>query len=204
MINDDLSAFVSAGRRLGRGGALKFNTVFWTEFLDDSAFFTSGHNNFDDGAVDSILTAVGLDNATSIFRQQTDPDGNPLGSRPKFLLVPVPLEGAAMTLMSSELLNFVTTTAAVNGQANIWRGRYTVVSSDYLAGSSDILKAWYLLADPNDLPVIEACFLNGVEMPTVETADMDFDRLGIALRGFHDFGVTKQEYRAGVKLKGQA
>ncbi len=205
LINDDAGALDSAGKRLGRGGALKFNAVFWACWLDDTAFFPTNASlsNYDSGS-DSLLTAVGLDNMTSIFEMQTDPDGNPMGLSPAILLVPVPLHGSALTLMQSEMLNLVSTTSAVNGQANIWRGRYTVVKSQYLAGSSAILKCWYLLANPNDLPAIESCFLNGVEMPTVESADMDFDRLGITLRGFHDFGVRKQEYRAAVKSKGDS
>jgi hypothetical protein len=44
-------------------------------------------------------------------------------------------------------------------------------------------KAWYLLADPNDLPVIEMAFLNGKEAPTIETADADFNMLGIGCVG---------------------
>jgi len=204
LINDDAGALNSAGRRLGRGGALKFNLVFWTEWLDDSAFFPTDASlaNYDSGS-DSLLDVTGLNNITSIFRAQTDPDGNPLGVRPRILLVPVPLEGAALTLMNSEKTNLVSTSVSI-GDANIWRNRYRVVSSDYIAGSAAILKTWYLLADPNDLPAIEACFLNGVEMPIVESADMDFDRLGISLRGYHDFGVRKQEYRAGVKSKGDS
>jgi hypothetical protein len=63
---------------------------------------------------------------------------------------------------------------------------------------------WYLLADPQDLPAIEIVFLNGNEQPTVETADADFNTLGIRMRGFHDFGVAKQEYRGGVAMKGEA
>jgi hypothetical protein len=52
--------------------------------------------------------------------------------------------------------------------------------------------------------VIEIVFLNGNEQPTVETADADFNTLGIDMRGFHDFGVSKQEYRSGVAMKGEA
>jgi hypothetical protein len=55
-----------------------------------------------------------------------------------------------------------------------------------------------------DLAAIEVAFLKGVEVPTVETADADFNTLGIQMRGYHDFGVTKQDYRAGVKSKGAA
>ena len=65
-------------------------------------------------------------------------------------------------------------------------------------------KAWYLLADANDLPVIEVCFLNGQEAPTIETAEADFHVLGIQLRGHSDFGISLQDPKGGVKAKGEA
>jgi hypothetical protein len=77
--------------------------------------------------------------------------------------------------------------------------------STYLSNSSYTgysTTAWYLLADPMDLPVIEIGFLNGRDMPVIDSTDADFDTLGIQMRGYHDFGVAKQEYRAGVRSKG--
>ena len=65
-------------------------------------------------------------------------------------------------------------------------------------------KAWYLLSDPNDLPVIEVALLNGQESPTIETAEADFNTLGVKMRGYHDFGVALQDPRGGVKAKGEA
>jgi len=47
-------------------------------------------------------------------------------------------------------------------------------------------------------------FLNGQMAPTVESADADFDQLGVQFKGFHDFGVDQAEYLAGVKSKGAA
>ena len=64
--------------------------------------------------------------------------------------------------------------------------------------------AYYLLADPMDTAVIESCFLNGQQSPTIETADADFNQLGIQMRGYFDFGVTKQDYRGGVLMTGAA
>lgn len=208
LINDDLGAFTGANRRLGRGGALKINDVFWTEWLDDSTFFPTDKSlsNYDDGATDSVLSLAGLENADLIFRQQTDPDGKPLGVMPAILLVPVTLRVTALNLMASTLTAAAQSTATV-GLTNVWQNMFRVVSSTYLSNSSYTgysTTAWYLLADPNDLPAIEVCFLNGQEMPTVETAEADFDTLGIAIRGYHDFGARKQEYRAAVKLKGAA
>lgn len=115
IINDDLNAFESIMRKLGRGGALKLNDVFWAEFLADhgsAPYFHSSSNN----------AVIGS------------------GSAP-----------------------------------------------------------WYLLASPADLPFIQVVFLNGRQQPTVERADADFKQLGIQFRGYHDFGVNKQEARAAVK-----
>jgi hypothetical protein len=91
--------------------------------------------------------------------------------------------------------------------ANPHAGKFRVEVSRYLSntqytGFSD--KAWYLLADPIDLPVIETAFLNGQESPTIETAEADFNVLGVQMRGFHDFGVGLQEPRGGIKAKGEA
>jgi hypothetical protein len=201
-INDDLGAFATVGRRLGRGGRLKINDVFWTEFLDNSTFFTSGRGNYDDGT-DTAFSNDGLTAADVIWRAMTDPDGKPMGHMAKILLVPPGHRIAAQRLMSSQ--SFAVADEA--GTDNPWAGMFRVESSVYLSNSSYTgysALAWYMLCDPNDIPVIEIAYLNGQEMPTIETADMDFDRLGVAMRGFHDFGVNLQEYRGGLKLKGEA
>lgn len=210
LINDDLGALSGAGRRLGRGAAIKLNKVFWGEFLDNSAFFTAGRNNAFTGG-GTALSITSLTAADEDFRIQTDPDGNPLGLMPKILLVPTALRITAVNLVNSELTapdstgTANTTVGTMFPTRNPFQGAYTVVSSPYMQDSALTgysAAAWYLLADPADLPVIETCFLNGQESPTVETADADFGTLGIALRGYHDFGCNLQEYRAGVRYAG--
>jgi hypothetical protein len=52
--------------------------------------------------------------------------------------------------------------------------------------------------------LIEVAFLNGQEAPTIETADADFNVLGVQMRGYHDFGVALQDPRAAIKCKGEA
>lgn len=202
LINDDLGALASAGRRLGRGGALKFNDVFWTEFMADAAtFYTVARGNYDDGAGDTLMDDTGLGNANNLFMALNDPDGKPTGTVPKFVLVPPQLYPAAWRLIVAKPNGDTSATVSP------WSGMFNLEQSRYLANSSFTgysTKAWYMLADPNDLPVIESCFLYGQQMPTVETSDLEFERLGIAMRGYHDFGVKKQEYRAAVKMKGEA
>ena len=57
--------------------------------------------------------------------------------------------------------------------ANPHAGKFRPVRSSYLSntkytGASSL--AWYVLADPADMPVIEVAFLNGQQQPTVESA----------------------------------
>jgi hypothetical protein len=52
--------------------------------------------------------------------------------------------------------------------------------------------------------LIEVAFLNGQEAPTIETAEADFNVLGVQMRGYHDFGASLQDTRAAIKSKGEA
>ncbi len=213
--NDDLGALTGTGRRLGRGGALKLNAVFWTAWLDDSTFFPTnkGNNNYDDGATDSVLTLAGLTNIDAIFRAQTNPQApgdtgtTPLGSIPKILLVPTALRTTGWNLMNSQYyLSTGVNAAPTQGSENPWRGQFKLVDSTYLgsANTNGSDTAWYLLSDPNDISGIEVVFLDGMEMPMIEVGDPDFDTLGLQMRGRYYFGSAKQEYRCGVKAKGAA
>jgi hypothetical protein len=195
IVNDDVSALTSAPRRLGRGGMLKLNDIFWTTFLNNGAFFTVPRNNTLAG---TALGLAGLATAEVTFMSQTDPDGKPLGVQPAILLVPTALRATALTLMTSEKVKGATD----EPDANIWRDRFIVESSEYMHNTAYTgwsAAAWYLLANPNEMPVIEIAALNGNVMPVVETADADFNVLGIQMRGYSDVGVAQQEYRGGVR-----
>jgi len=191
LINDDLSALTAVPQRIGRGGALKLNDVFWTEFQDDASFFTTARGNKKTSA--GALTLANLKAIATMFRKLKDPDGNPVAVEPRILLVPVDQELAAAEIMGSALIQ----SGATSGQPdrNVLAGRYQVVGSTYLSNTDD----YYLLASPADLATMEVAFLNGVQSPVVETAEADFNVLGIQMRGYFDFGVAKAEYLGGVK-----
>ena len=191
LINDDLGALTAVPQRIGRGGALKLNDVFWASFQDDSSFFTTGRGNKKTTA--GALSLSNLKAIATLFRKLRDPDGNPVAVEPRVLLVPSDIELAAAEIMGSSLVISGNTTAAPN--VNVLAGRYQVVSTSYLSSAED----YYLLASPADMPVMEVAFLNGVQSPIVETAEADFNTLGVQMRGYFDFGVAKAEYLAGVK-----
>ncbi len=153
-----------------------------------------------------MLSIDGLTQAEVALLEQTDADGKPIGIMPAIILVPTALSAIGTMLYKS--LEIRDTTASIKYPvANPHQGKFGTEVSRYLANSNytgSSVKAWYLLADPNDLPVIEVAFLNGQESPTIETAEADFNVLGIQMRGYHDFGVALQDPKGGVKSKGEA
>ena len=197
IINDDLGAITTVPRKLGRGSGLKINDVFWTIFLNNAAFFAAGNKNYLSGAA----TALGIDAlsvAEQTFSDQVDSDGKPIGVLPAVMLVPTALSAMGTQLFKS--LEIRDTTASTKTPiANPHQGKFRVEVSRYLGNAKytgNSQKAWYLLSDPNDLPVIEVAFLNGNESPTIDSAEADFNILGIQMRGYHDFGVALQDPRA--------
>jgi hypothetical protein len=201
IINDDLGALTAVPRRLGRGGALKLADLFWTVYLGaEAAGHISGPKlNFNELAAD--MTIAGLTASEALFMSQTDPDGKPLMLMPKILVVPTALHAKALALMTSEKIKG----DADEPDGNIWRGRFRVETSPYMHNSAYTgfsASEWYMQADPADMPFIEIAALNGRVEPAVETADADFNTLGVQMRGYSDVGVAIQEYRAIVKNDG--
>ena len=213
IINNDLDGFDDLRNRLGRGSSKKVNKVSWGCFIDNSTFFTTLRTNYTSGATTNLGTdGVGLGLAVLAFRKMTSPtkDGSKKvgaegagGGRPKILLVPPELESNAEKLYVSSNLN--TGTAA--GEENIYRNKYKPTVAWQLSDSAytgNSTTAYYLLKDPKSMPTVVVSFLNGQEMPTVESAQADFNTLGIQMRGYHDFGADKAEYLGGLKVKGAA
>jgi hypothetical protein len=205
IINDDLGAITTVPRKLGRGSGLKINDVFWTTFMNNSAFFTVGNKNFLAGT-DTVLSIDGLTKAEVAYYDMVDSDGKPIGTMPAILVVPTALSAIGSQLYKSTEMRDNTPNARVP-ITNPHTGKFRVEVSRYLSNSNYVgnsSKAWYLLSDPNDLPLIEVAFLNGQEAPTIETAEADFNVLGVQMRGYHDFGASLQDTRAAIKSKGEA
>jgi hypothetical protein len=172
--------------------------------MNNASFFTAGNKNYLTG-VDTALSIDGLTKSEVAFMDLTDTDGKPIGIMPSIMLVPTALSAIGSQLFKSLELRDTTATTKFP-VANPHQGKFRVEVSRYLANTSytgNSAKAWYLFAEPTDLPVIEVAFLNGQEAPTIETADADFNVLGIQMRGYHDFGVALQDPRGAIKSKGE-
>ena len=207
IINDDLGAFMSIPAMIGRGAAQSINKAVYTLLLGNTgSHFSSGNANYVTGAA-TALGFTSLGTAIQTFRDQTQSDGTPLGIEPAVLLVPTALEGMAARLFRSELLlEGGGSSSSKVPNANIYQGKFEPAVSAYLSNSTYTgysALAWYLFADPRVLPSIEVAFLDGIDRPTVERSDADFNTLGIEFRGYQDFGVAFQDPKGAVKMKGE-
>lgn len=208
IINDDLSAFDDLRNRIGRGGAMKLNDLFWETFLGNLAtIFTSTRTNYISGPTTNLGTdGVGLGLGQKAWRQRVSPSGDGskrLSGTAKFLLVPPELETVADALYGARNI------AAVKvSDVNTFANKYTPIVANQLSDSSITgysTTAWYLLGDKGMGSPVVVSFLNGQETPTVESADADFNTLGIQFRGYHDFGCDLGDgYLNALMSKGAA
>jgi len=208
IINDDLGAITTIPKKLGRGAGIAMNKVFWTEFLGQlGTTFTAARSNYFDGS-STNLSISSLTTAEQMFMDLTDADGQPIGHSPEMLLVSTSLSATAAQLFNSlELRN--TTSSTEYPVNNPHAGKFRPVVSRYIGNSSFTgytTTGWGILANPQEVPLIEMCFLNGQQSPTIEQAGIDanFSTLGIQMRAFLDFGCNIQDYRGGVWSKGAA
>jgi hypothetical protein len=209
--DDDLGAFDDIRTRLGKGSLRKLKRIIWTAFLSNhTTFWTTARTNYIEGATTNLGTdGVGLAAAVLAYRQRKSPliTGQPetsrvtLGGRPTKLVVPPELETIADQLYTARNTNAVKA-ADVNTHANKYRPIVVNELSDSSYGGGYSSTAFYVFGD-DEKPVVTS-FLNGKQTPTVESADADFDTLGVEFRGYHDFGSSQSEYMAGVKSKGAA
>ncbi|MBQ3332872.1 MAG: Mu-like prophage major head subunit gpT family protein [Thermoguttaceae bacterium] len=210
IINDDLGALNDIPTQIGVGAGEAIADAIWSLVLanptqaDGQAFYSAAHNNYLTGA-SNALSIDGLTAGVTQFMKQTKPNGRPLAVAPRYLLVPPELAVKANTLMNAQVVNETTSTGKMSPNINPHAGRCEVVVSEYLSNSSYTgysATGWYLFADPARIPSFEIAFLNGIDRPTIERADADFDTLGVQFRGYIDFGVKEQDWRGSVFVTG--
>jgi hypothetical protein len=194
IINDDLGALTELPTRLGYAAARTFNTSFW------AAFTAAIGANFEQGGTKKnettgALTLTTLAAAEKLFLEQTDADGNPIGGELTTLLTGTTAYTPAREIFVSTKVTNGSTTKGPDG--NIYVNRFAPAYSRYIAAAP-----WYLVANPMAMPLMQVAFLNGRQEPFVETADADFNTLGVQMRCYYDYGASFCEYRAAVRSTG--
>lgn len=206
LVNDDLSMFATVPGSLGRLGALAIERAVYVLLLANTGnFFAAGNKNLLTG-VDSALSLLGIGKAVAAFQEQTDLNGDPTLLAPAVLLHPSPLNAAARELMNSGTIVATSTVEGMVPEGNPWKGLADPVSSPFLGTTLGLTggsnTAWYLLVAPGDFAIIDVAFLEGRESPIVEANEVDFAKLGMEFRSYHDWGAAFLEHRGGVKSAG--
>jgi len=228
LVNDDLGMLTGAPMKIGQGAGLALNdniftlmknmaagttlgddgVSFWRTSSDTTAASKSAGkayklNKFTGGG--SALSSTSLTTAKAAFDNQLDPNGNPLGFdglMPILLFPPTLWRPATELLRYNALAGTGQTATPLQPDGNVWAGLMKPVMSRYLENANYVNSAtgWYVLFNPVALAILEVCFLNGVDTPTVLQAspEYQFDRLGVSIRGTMPFGSNQQNFRGGV------
>ena len=199
IINDDLQALTDLATMLGRAykrtieaavyALLAENSGLGPTLVSDSkTLFHADHDNIGAGAA---ISMAAIDADRVLMANQTDVGGNDyLDLRPTKLLVPVGLGGNARTINDAvydpDTANKLQKPNTVNGLFD------DIIDTPRMSGTRR-----YTFADPNEAPVIEVAFLDGMQEPLVETKD-GWSSAGAELKVLGDFGVGAIDYRGAT------
>jgi phage major head subunit gpT-like protein len=216
-INDDLNAFRDIPNKLGRAAARNIDELGFALLVsaagvgptmteDAKALFSTTHetSNYATGA-GSALADAGLVAARLLMRKIKH-QGLNIEARPKFLLVPPDLEDTADRLIKSRdlLLGYRGSTDAGPTYLppyNPHQGSLVILVKASLSSATNGTTAWYLVADPNEVPSLIYVYLRGNKNPVLERKD-PADVLGIGWRVYHDAGIGVIDWRGIVRNKG--
>ena len=203
VINDDLQALVNLTQMLGRAGKRSIEAAVYAllaensgagpTLVDGKAMYHADHGNLvTAGAAPSVAT---IDAARILMASQKDVSGNDyLDLRPALWLGPMGLGGTARVINGSI---YDPDTANKLQRPNMVNGLFRdVIDTPRLSGNP-----WYIFADPNEAPVIEVAFLDGVQEPYLEL-EQGFDVDGARYKVRLDFGVAGIDYRGTVQNDG--
>ena len=199
IINDDLGLFSKIAIKYGSAAKRLVNKMVYAQLTgtvkmqDGIALFDNKHGNV--AGTGEALSVKAIAKAIAAMRRQKGITGEAtLNITPKYLVVPPELELAAYQIVNS--------TAAVDGVnsgvVNPYKGRLVVVSDAELTDPD----AWYLVADASQHDTIDVTYLNGVEIPRLETRQ-GFEVDGIEYKVAFDVGVDAIDFRGLYKNAGK-
>lgn len=216
MRNDDLGAFLQIPSALGRLAILAIEGAVLELLLANAdSFFHGDNGNLSEGA-GSDLDIAGLDAAATLFLDQVQ-DGHPILINPDRILVGSQDKGQAINLYEDTHVQHTATGDADTTDTlltkNPHSGAFKPLVSPYLnndaikkmdktAFSNQTSDKWYMFADPTMIAALVIGFLDGNQNPTIESAETDFNTLGMQWRSYHDWGVAQGEPKGAVLSDG--
>ena len=188
IVNDDLDVFSKVPRRMGRAAVRTVGNLVYAVLTsnplmaDGTALFANARGNnanpasaLSEASLDAARTAMARRSLVTPRTKGAPDEAVTLNIRPRYLIVPVTLEG-----LSNQLMNSRTSVGQANPQvASRVQGLAQIVSEARLDNAS--LTAWYLAASASDTDTIEVAYLNGQQTPTM-TEEEGFDTDGVTFK----------------------
>ncbi len=201
LINDDMRLVDRIVSRLGRGARRGLARVVWTPFLtnatykgDNKAIFHADHGNLGSAAY-AIASALAGRNA---MRVQTEPNsGERLNLRPVTVAFPTELFGIVSNVNSYQPQ--AVTVDNANSMYQYFRPE-RLFENPFMIDAND----WLMLADPNEVEIVELAFLNGQQDPQMFIANMPtqgqmFLNGAIQYKIQHDYNAEVVDFRGAYK-----
>lgn len=194
-INDDLNSLERKTRMMGSAAGRTVEKDVYTTLTgnpvmtDTNNLFSVAHANVGTAGAMSVTT---IDELDKLLGMQQDPSGNDyLDLMPSVLLVPRALKSAGNIIVSSASHPDFSNSR----KANPVEGIAKVVASPWLDAVSET--AFYLLASPQDAPLMEVLFLDGNEAPFIDEQEVFLtDELQWKVR--LDYAVAANDWRGGA------
>lgn len=200
LINDDIGVLTRVPEAYVRAASRGINKLVYKmlgnnpKIYDNKNLFDAAHANL--GTVGAIGTNT-VGEGRKLMRKQKNLRGKEtLNIGPNFMIVPAALETQAERFLFSQS----DPDGSNAGVTNIFRNSMSLVVDAELDSYSE--DAWYLAASPSDIDTIEVTYLNGNEMPKLESM-VGFDFLGMKWRIYIDYGVTVLDHRGLFRNAGK-
>ncbi|PCK87040.1 hypothetical protein CPT32_09540 [Rhizobium sophoriradicis] len=199
LINDDLDAFSDTLRAFGQAAAqteadliadLLLDNDGLGPLLDDGiTLFANARGN--KAVAGSGLTISSVSAGRKALRDQKGLDNEtPLSLKPQFLIVGSGNETTAEQIIAA-------TTPSATEEVNPFSGKLSLLVEPRLEED-----AWRLFASPDQAPILEIAYLNGVQQPKLETRE-GWNTLGTEFRAILDFGCGITGWRGAYLNEGE-
>ncbi len=211
VLNDDLGAIRQIPIRLARAAKITLYE-FVIDMIRDNptiydgvALFHSTHANIEDQALasDKLLAAELLMRRQSGYGEAS----RKLSLRARYMMIADSLIDTAFKLLTGDMAVIsnenATTPNYFKGKYRTWQGSEAGEPYHVMANETGTT-AWYLIADPQEVPTIEIGFLGGQEEPELFVQDdersgsrFSADKITYKIR--HIYGGIPLEYRGFVR-----
>jgi len=185
LVNDDLDVLTALPMHFGMMAGRSINTDVFSCLSSTASDYGA--------ATTGAMNLANLTDAFGLASTIKDSEGNSLGALPnRVLCSPRNLPTAKGIYLSERIVGGTD----AHGDMNVMRGMLEPVSSPYLGNGS----AFWLYNDT--FPLVDVAFLNGNMEPVIETAEADFNTLGIQMRCYYDYAAAPGEVKAALYSTG--